>query len=568
MIFSGNRYRSLVRDNKFSANFDLSFSNATGRSEIGFSGDSKRFLFSFISGKMFDNEGRYFSSYLPNAKFSINTDFSGAAYDYSVNSSKVLFSGLKSDFYVDRFFINTTGVNIDATISVLGNKPSFSLVLNPTFVTGSPITGYFTSNSQSGVRIFTGEFADGSNLYFQSLPTGFIRAGASGQAVLRQVVTGLGYFYTQASFDTTAGLYEQNIEVSGIQKSFLNYIFAIQGSDNLNDVSIVQLASGVQKIGQATLDYGYNTNDATLAPTSLPIDISLSYYSGNTGYYGQVSSVTLVSGGYGYLSAPTIIFSGGYNQNIALGFNASTDQFRRVNPANFSSGVAFEFVSGDPISFYRISGKSLPSPLEENKTYYVFDTYGTGNPFFTISTGVSGIKLDITNTGSGVFSFYNPSKIASAQAVLGSSSTDYASVVSVQMNSYGSGYTSTPTILFSGGTGIVNNNIPILASGLANMSMYTKSFSGFFNLYTGYAGNVGNVSNLGNVIPSNLLDYRSSSYFSGNKYTKTGVSIPDEALLSVVVSYTPSFDRDIMVSKLVMSGANQNVIEKYITGAK
>ena len=59
MIISGNRYRTLVKDNKFSATFDLSFSNATGNSQIGFSGSSKTFLFSFTSGKMYDNEGRY-----------------------------------------------------------------------------------------------------------------------------------------------------------------------------------------------------------------------------------------------------------------------------------------------------------------------------------------------------------------------------------------------------------------------------------------------------------------------------------------------------------------------------
>ena len=85
MIFSGNRYRSLLRDNKFSAEFDLSFSNATGRSEVGFSGDGKRFLFSFISGKIFDNEGRYFYSYVPNKRLTLNTEFSGAAYGYSVD---------------------------------------------------------------------------------------------------------------------------------------------------------------------------------------------------------------------------------------------------------------------------------------------------------------------------------------------------------------------------------------------------------------------------------------------------------------------------------------------------
>jgi hypothetical protein len=136
------------------------------------------------------------------------------------------------------------------------------------------------------------------------------------------------------------------------------------------------------------------------------------------------------------------------------------------------------------------------------------------------------------------------------------------------MNSYGSGYTSAPIILFSGNTGNINNQAPISASGLANMAIYNKSFTGFFNLYTGYAGAIANVGNAGNVVPSTMTNYRTSSFISGNKYVKTGVSIPDEATLSIFVTYTPSFDSDPMVSKLVASGINGNVIEKYITGVK
>ena len=561
MIFSGNRYRSLLRDNKFSAEFDLSFSNATGRSEVGFSGDGKRFLFSFTSGKAFDHEGRYFYSYVPNKKITLNTEFSGRAYGYSVDDDRVLFSGLKDDFYVDRFFINTTGCNIDASVSIFANKPSFSFVLNPSFVTGNPITGHFTSNSVSGIRIFTGQFDSGSNLYFTSLPTGLIRAGVSGQAVLRQIVTGLGDFYTSASFETTAGSYEQDVRISGVAKSYINYIFQFQGNNTLSNLSQAQLTSGLQKAGQVTLNYGYDTNDSSLIPSSLPIDISLSYYSGNTGYYGQVSSVSLISGGFGYLSAPTVIFSGGFTGNLVQAFSSASDLFRRPN------SVPFTFYSGQPIAFYKPSGSVLPSPMIEDKTYYVRDLFTGAPPNFAISETETGAKFDITNTGSGNFYFYDPTKVASAQAILGTSSS-YGSVASVRMTYYGSGYTSTPTVLFSGGTGILNNNSPIVASGIAQMSMYTKSFSGFFNLYSGYAGNVGNVSNAGNVIPVGMVDYRANSFFSGTKYTKTGSSIPDENLLSVVVSYTPSFDQDIMVSKLVVSGISGNVIETFITGAK
>ena len=122
------------------------------------------------------------------------------------------------------------------------------------------------------------------------------------------------------------------------------------------------------------------------------------------------------------------------------------------------------------------------------------------------------------------------------------------------MNYYGSGYSSMPTVLFSGGTGVVNNLNPVVASGVAELSFYTKSFSGFFNLTTG--------------IDSSLINYRDNSYVSGFSYRRMGSSISDSSTVNIIASYTPSFDNEIMVAKLSISGVNNNLIERYITGAK
>ena len=123
------------------------------------------------------------------------------------------------------------------------------------------------------------------------------------------------------------------------------------------------------------------------------------------------------------------------------------------------------------------------------------------------------------------------------------------------MTSFGSGYSSTPTVIFSGGTGILNNTNPTVASGIANTSFYTKSVTGFFDLLTG--------------IESNMMSYRDNSFVSGSSaYVKTGVSIPDSALVTVDVVYATRFDEYPLVVKLNLSGANNNVVEKYITGAK
>jgi hypothetical protein len=460
MTISGNTYRNIVRDNKFSAELGLSFQNCTGASEFGFSGESKTYKFSFISGKAFDHENRYFSSYLPNSQLNISTNLSGEAYDYSVDGDRVVYSGYKQNFFAERFYFKTTGCNIDASLTIKAQKPTCVLNIPANFYSGQLITGYVTTNSLSGIRVFSGSFENQSSFYFNNINTGYIKSNTSGEVLIGQNVTGLGNFITNFTLNTSAGDYNQQVSGTGLAAPYLDYAFEIDSDlDIINNLSTQTFESGVEKIGSANLNYSYDTNYGNLTPSSLPIDISLSYYTGVTGYFGQVSDVSIVSGGYGYLSPPTIIFSGG-----------------------------------------------------------------------------------------------SPTYSASATALLGSTSVDYTSVVGINMIDYGSGYSSVPTVLFSGGTGVVNNLSPSVASGIAKTSFYIKSFSGFFNLVTG--------------INSSFINYRDNSYVSGFSYRRTGSSISDSSIVNITTSYTPSFDNEIMVAKLSISGVNNNLIERYITGAK
>ena len=460
MIISGNTFRSLLKENRFSCSLDVSFANCTGVSEFGFSGQSKTYKFSFVSGKIFDNENRYFYSYVPNSRVSIQSNFSGLGYNYSVDGEKTVYSGSKQNFYAERFYFNTTGCEIDASIAIQSVKPSLTFNLPNYFYSGDLITGYLSTNSLSGVRIFTGYFDDLASFSFQNQFTGTITSASSGQVLIRQNVTGLGNYASNVNFETSAGSYSQQFNISGLAKPYINYIFEIdEGTNTLNDLSNLTFESGLEKIGRANLSYYYDTNYLNLVPASLPLKISLSYYTGVTGYFGQITDVSLISGGNGYLSAPTVIFSGG-----------------------------------------------------------------------------------------------NPTASASAVAVLGTSSLDYSSVIDVVMTNYGSGYTSAPTVIFSGGTGVINNLAPVVASGIALTSFYTKTFTGFFNLSTGDG--------------DQFVNYRDNNYISNNSYSRNSVSITDTTSVSIQTSYTTSFDDSPMVAKLSISGINGNLIERYITGAK
>ena len=288
-----------------------------------------------------------------------------------------------------------------------------------------------------------------------------MKASSSQQVLIQKNYPALGDFISDYTLNTSAGDYDNQLRITGVDVPFLDYIFSIdEGSDTLSSVTQETFTSGVSKVGSLILNYGYETNRSELVPASLPINISLTYFSGITGYMGMVSDVTITSGGNGYLSTPTVIFSGG--------------------------------------------GASVA---------------------------------------------------ASGQALLGVDSVTYDSVVDVDMSYFGSGYTSAPTIIFSGGTGILNNFNPSLASGIAKTSFYTKSVTGFFNLSTG--------------IGVNLINYRDNSFTSGSAaFVKAGVSISDSSSISVQVTYDTKFDQEPLVVKLTLSGINNNIIERYITGVK
>jgi hypothetical protein len=461
MIISGNTFRSVLRENHFSTDLGLSFDTCTGVCDIGFSGQSKVYKVSFVSGKIFDHESRYCGSYLPDTQVNINTNFSGTAYNYSINSDEIVRSGAKEDFYAERFFVNLSGCVLDASIEIRSDKPSLSLSTDQTFITGSYITGTLSSNSPSGVKIFSGYFDSESPFSFYSIPTGLVKASSSQQILIQQNYPSLGGLISNYTLNTSAGDYDNELTITGVDVPFLNYIFDVEeGTNTLDSITQATFTSGVSKVGSLILNYGYETNREELVPTGLPINISLTYYSGVTGYMGMVSDVVIASGGNGYLAAPTVIFSGG--------------------------------------------GASIA---------------------------------------------------ASGQAILGVDSLTYDSVVDVNMTYFGSGYNSTPTVIFSGGTGILNNFNPNIASGIAETSFYTKSVTGFFDLRTG--------------INDNLVSYRDNSFTSGSAgYVKNNVFITDTSSITVQVVYDTKFDNEILVAKLTLSGIDNNIIEKYITGVK
>ena len=459
MIISGNTNRQILRENKFSINLNLSFNNCTGSSEVGVSGQGLTYKFKFVSGKIFDPENRYFSSYIPDQSINIETNFSGTAYNYSINGSRILNSGFKQNFYAERFYINTTGTTLETSIEIRSQKPALSISVPDSFVVGSALTGYLVTNSASGLELFSGYFEPYSNFSFISSTTGIISSGFPRMIVMSNESLTLGVSTAKVFFDTSAGTYPIQFLTNTTDVPYLNYVFElIEASSSLSSLSEPSSADNILKSASLMLNYSYQTNSANLVPATLPLHVSLSYYSGTTGYYGLVTGISIESGGNGYLSTPRITITGG-------------------------------------------GGSSA-----------------SGNVF------------------------------------LGANSLNYDRVLSVEMTSFGSGYTSTPIVTFSGGTGVINGATPTVASGTSLTMFYTKSFTGCYNLTTGQ--------------DSNFVNYFDSSFISGASYVKTASSIVQNSLVNILIDYKTTFDRDSLIAKLVISGANSNIIERYITGIK
>jgi hypothetical protein len=401
MTISGLKYRSLVRNNAFSAEFDLSFSNVTGIAQIGFSGQNKTYRFSFISGKVLDDQGRYFYSYSPNQVISLTTNFSGAAYDYAVNNQIVTYSGSKQNFYVDNFYADATGVNMEASIAINTDKPSLTLYYPDSFITGQFLTGYLVTNSLSGVKLFTGSFDSLSSFSFESLPTGYITSASSGQVLIKQKDPFVGKFVSAFDLNTNAGDYSQDITVTAAEEPFLNYVFNFNSTapdpsasnDWTSTLSSQGIETGISKTAEVEFIYSYATNYTNLEPASLPLAISLSYVSGLTGYYGLVSSVSVPSGGNGYLSSPTVIFSGGgapiaaSGQAILGDTRSNFDQVNSIllsyNGSGYTSAPQIVFSGGTGII-----NNAYPSIASGNVDIVQYTKSFTG--CFNLYTGING----------------------------------------------------------------------------------------------------------------------------------------------------------------------------------
>ena len=121
MILTGENYRKVQEKSNYNFSLTASVSNTTGSSVFGFSGESQKFEFNFDQGRILDPNNNYVFSY-NTGQFRIEANVNDDNYNYFIDDERINFSGSKSDFSVDRFFVDSTGCVFELdTLTVNGS---------------------------------------------------------------------------------------------------------------------------------------------------------------------------------------------------------------------------------------------------------------------------------------------------------------------------------------------------------------------------------------------------------------------------------------------------------------
>ena len=397
MIFSGKNYRSLLEKDTISFEADLSIDNLKGAASFGFSGEGKSISFSFESGRIYDPENRYFSSYEANSAIALSGNISGVSYDYYYNSSPICFIGKKDGFKVRNFFVNTTGCNLDVK-SIVVNSTQYDYALNfaTGFVSGKTITGLLKSvETGTKFEIFSGEIVS---------PTSFIFSGFESGRVNSSVITitpsGVINLYDLFSINlnlyTNFGKINKKFEAKSLPEG--GYLVALINETTNNSERYPFIGGDVTGTKTNNYELTYNVSDRfVLLTTPQPISVSFQYFAGNTGDYYRVTGINVTNSGSGYSQSPAIIF------NVPMGVRESIKASGSgvLVGSGLSSIVILNsglYLSGLPtVSISGISGAGSGALASVSGDYFYTKSF-TGN--WNIETGVnSGGLIDFRASG-------------------------------------------------------------------------------------------------------------------------------------------------------------------------
>lgn len=279
---------------------DMYVDNVTGVAEVGFSGENQSMLFKFISGKLYDFEGRYVDTYNAKERMSVSGSFNNSRYNYNINNKTACNVGQKTNFGIGHFYTKATNCTLNLDATIYSDSIGLKIQFPDNFLLGDTITGRLSNHSSNAnIAINRAEIRSESTGYYQlmSSPSTLtsdqigeiviknVGGTEGGLPVLFYISTNVGDIYHTENLRARAPV---DIEVS----SFLSDSAENQGS-------LISGSAGSEVQGSYTYLLNIASgNESVLGETS----ISLEYLSGKIGTYQSITGVSLSSSGKNYKS--------------------------------------------------------------------------------------------------------------------------------------------------------------------------------------------------------------------------------------------------------------------------
>lgn len=589
MQLSGNQFRLTPETNSVGFVFkNLFVNNATGLAEIGFSGSGNVLKFLLRDNFIYSPQGKKVATYNAGEPIGLSGNIGTGVYSYYVNGDLINVSGVKTNFPIQRFFVNTTGCTMNVEPQLFSNYYDTGVYISGAFKALSGVSGTIVNNSSSRIRVF------GSSIFFygsyDALLTGYISGDVPAGGTLNFALNDLdsGRFDTNLNFmlklDTSIGpigkIFSIN-RVSGLSDT----VRTLSSASGDFTFGIEWFGSGISNrfIYEPVSDSAFLSFSAfaeTLSGVSKPKTLTVKVEAISPGNSGIVRTeyVTglLITNTGQYATCPQAVFTGYYfvtgvsyaNHLFSSGCTGSI-------PLIFTRNGGIGTGASGTLSVRRIRLSGVYGAGV--KDFYVPDgvsitTGGTGYtlaPTVTLNTGVWAGCFDLAQN-SGSVSIYTPFASASLALmtpsaayltgetlcttglVSGGTATGYI-VTGVLITNDGSGYNTgnyVPRMSFIRGVG---DTLTQNASGTLSMKSTGRYiFDQNWSVKTGIAG-----YNLALFSGTGLLPYTGQISLSAF-----------QNYVTVQISHSGLDNTEPVVLKVTLTNEDGTAVSTLVSGAK
>ncbi len=479
MLFSGNDYRLTPETNRIG--FDLSgiYIQGTGRAEFGFSGSGNILKFQFVNNRIISPDSKFVGVYTDGVPFSLKGSIDTGSYQYYLNDDLVANRKTKTNYNIQRFFVNATGATLLSDVKLNCPDIPYTITMGSKYVALSTLTGSISNASDINFKVFNSEIS-----YFQSntdLLSGVVSGVVAGGSNLGISFSDLNTSRFDSSIKFLLGLDSSIGKLSGTFEAD-----RVSGRDG----TIIALTSFSTSETLSGLFDGSGVIGNRFIFTPTPRSQLFSYYVTSTNLKGEarekeilvklanlshnggadyradyVTGFNVVTGGeylippvarftgYYYVSdlawnINTLLFSSGCTGNIPVTFSGNGNFGRNASGTLltkkiflnnvYQTGVRVYYT---PYSFQILSGGTgyLETPIAKLNT----GLYGTGCYDVAKFFGASSYIYSPFN-GSGALeplAAYLTGEVLTRTGIVGGSQTGYI-VTGLEFTNIGSGFTS------------------------------------------------------------------------------------------------------------------------------